>query len=154
MADAASAASRGQLASRGQRLAGHIFEIALFALTLGVGWIFWFVNTGRSGQTPAKRLLGMRVVDAEGNPASLQRMVARDVWLKVLVFVLLDLLLLSMEVDGGVDLAFAGVVAWCLAALWCVVWDGNRQCLWDKVAGTAGGGGLRGGGCPTCMKGT
>lgn len=123
------------LASRGRRLAGHTLEVVLFALTLGVGWAFWFASTGRGGQTPAKRLLGMRVVDGEGRPASLRRMVVRDVLLKVLAFVLLDLLLLSMEVDGGVDLAFAGVVAWLVGALWCA-WDGSRQCLWDKVAGT------------------
>ncbi len=135
MADAVSAVSSGQLASLRQRLAGHIFEFVLFALTLGVGWIFWFVNTARSGQTPAKRLLGMRVVDAQGQPASLVRMVARDVWLKVLLFVLLDLLLLSMEVEGGINLAFAGVAVWLVAAAWCA-WDGQRQCLWDKVAGT------------------
>ncbi len=123
------------LASRGQRLAGHTLEVVLFALTLGVGWAFWFASTGRSGQTPAKRLLGMRVVDGEGRPASLRRMVVRDVLLKVVAFVLLDVLLLSMEVEGGVDLAFAGVVAWLVAALSCA-WDGSRQCLWDKVTGT------------------
>ena len=123
------------LASRSQRLSGHILEMALFGLTLGIGWAFWFGSTGRGGQTPAKRLLGMRVVDGEGRPASLRRMVFRDVALKVLFFVLLDLLLLSMEVEGGLNLALAGVVAWLAAALWCV-WDGNRQCLWDKVAGT------------------
>ncbi|MCY3504703.1 MAG: RDD family protein [Chloroflexi bacterium] len=123
------------LASRGQRLSGHVLEMALFGLTLGVGWAFWFASTGRGGQTPAKRLLGMRVVDGEGRPASLRRMVVRDVLLKVVAFVLLDLLLLSMEVEGGVDLALAGVVVWLVAALWCM-WDGNRQCLWDKAAGT------------------
>ena len=123
------------LASRGHRLSGHILEMALFGLTLGVGWVFWFASTGRGGQTPAKRLLGMRVVDAEGRPASLLRLVVREVGLKVLAFVLLDLLLLSMEVEGGLSLALAGVAAWLVAALWCV-WDGNRQCLWDKVAGT------------------
>lgn len=122
------------LASRGQRVAGHTLEVALFGLTLGVGWLFWFANVGRGGQTPAKRLLGMRVVDGEGRPASLRRMVVRDLGLKVLAFVVLDLLL-SMEVDGGIDLAFAGVVAWLVAALWCA-WGGNRQCVWDKVAGT------------------
>ena len=135
MTDAASAVSSGQLASRGQRLSGHLFELVLFALTLGIGWIFWFVNTAQNGQSPAKRLLGMRVVDAQGQPASLVRMIARDVWLKVLLFVLLDLLLLSMEVEGGINLAFAGVAAWLVAAAWCA-WDGQRQCLWDKVAGT------------------
>ena len=62
-------------------------------------------------------------------------MVVRDVLLKVVAFVLLDVLLLSMEVEGGVDLALAGVAAWLVAALWCA-WDGSRQCLWDKVAGT------------------
>ncbi|MXY72853.1 MAG: RDD family protein, partial [Dehalococcoidia bacterium] len=54
------------LASRGLRLSGHVLEMALFGLTLGVGWAFWFASTGRDGQTPAKRLLGMRVVDATG----------------------------------------------------------------------------------------
>ncbi len=135
MTDEVPSAASIVLASRGQRLAGHTLEVVLFGLTLGVGWVFWFASTGRGGQTPAKRLLGMRVVDAEGRPASLRRMVVRDVLLKMVAFVLLDLLLLSMEVEGGVDLAFAGVVAWLVAALWCA-WDGSRQCLWDKVAGT------------------
>ena len=135
MSDEAPSHATIALASRGQRLAGHTLEVVLFALTLGAGWVFWFASTGRGGQTPAKRLLGLRVVDGEGRPAGLRRMVVRDVLLKVVAFVLLDLLLLSMEVEGGVDLAFAGVVAWLVAALWCA-WDGNRQCLWDKVAGT------------------
>lgn len=135
MSDEAPSQATIALASRGQRLAGHTLEVVLFGLTLGIGWTFWFASTGRAGQTPAKRLLGMRVVDGEGRPASLRRMVVRDVALKVVAFVLLDLLLLSMEVEGGVDLAFAGVVAWLVAALWCA-WDGSRQCLWDKVAGT------------------
>lgn len=125
----------GALAGLGQRLAGHLFEVVLFAVTLGVGWVFWFLRTAGSGQTPAKALLGLRVVGADGRPASLGRMLVRDVGLKVLVFVLLDVLLLSMEVEGGIDLAFAGVAAWLVAAAWCA-WDGERQCLWDKVAGT------------------
>ncbi|MDE2935102.1 MAG: RDD family protein [Chloroflexota bacterium] len=133
--DEAPSAATVVLASRGQRLSGHILEMVLFGLTLGLGWAFWFASTGRGGQTPAKRLLGMRVVDGEGRPASLRQMVIRDVLLKVVAFVILDLLLLSMEVEGGLNLALAGVVAWLAAALWCV-WDGNRQCLWDKAAGT------------------
>ncbi len=135
MADASPAASSGPLASRGQRFAGHIFEIVLFALTLGVGWVFWFLRTARHGQTPAKAFLGLRVVGPDGQPASLRQMVVRDMVLKVLVFVVLDLLLLSMQVDGGLDLAFVGAFLWGVAAVSCV-WDGNRQCLWDKVVGT------------------
>lgn len=135
MTDEPSAPESGSPAGRGQRLAGHIFEVALFAVTLGAGWVVWFLRTARSGQTPAKAILGLRVVGPDGLPPSLWRMVARDIGLKVLVFVLLDVLLLSMEVEGGVDLAFAGVAAWLVAAAWCV-WDGERQCLWDKVVGT------------------
>ena len=133
--DDAPSAATIVLASPGQRLSGHILEMALFGLTLGIGWAFWFASTGRGGQTPAKRLLGMRVVDGEGRPVTLRRMVIRDVLLKVVAFVILDLLLLSMEVEGGLNLALAGVVVWLVAALWCA-WDGSRQCLWDKVAGT------------------
>ena len=135
MTDAAVPPESGSPAGRGQRFAGHIFEVALFALTLGVGWMVWFLRTARSGQTPAKAFLGLRVVGPDGRSASLGRMVARDVVLKVLVFVLLDVLLLSMEVEGGIDLAFAGVAAWLVAAASCA-WDGERQCLWDKVART------------------
>ena len=135
MTGEASAASGTHLATRGQRLAGHIFEIVLFVLTLGVGWIFWFLSLARTGQTPAKKFLGLRVVGPDGQPASLRRMVVRDVVLKVLVFVVLDLLLLSMQVDGGFDLAFVGAFLWGVAAVSCL-WDGNRQCLWDKVVGT------------------
>ena len=35
----------------------------------------------------------------------------------------------------GFVAVFTLYVAWVLAALWCV-WDRDRQCLWDKVAGT------------------
>ncbi len=135
MSDHVSPKSSSHLATRKQRLAGQILEIVLFALTLGAGWFLWFLKTAENGQTPAKALLGMRVLDSKGQPVSWQRMLVRDIFLKVVAFILIDFLLLSMEVDGGLNLAFAGVVFWLFAGLWCT-WDGKRQCLWDKPVGT------------------
>jgi len=58
------------LAGLGRRLAGFALELALCAVTLGIGWLGWSAFEWRLGRTPAKRLLRMTVVDAAtGEPA-------------------------------------------------------------------------------------
>ena len=55
-------ATDAPLASQGRRLAGAVLDIALFVLTLGIGWVVWYLVAARHGQSPAKRLLGTRVI--------------------------------------------------------------------------------------------
>ncbi len=84
-------------------------------------WLLWLLRVAPRGQTPGKQLLGLYVVRADGSVAGLGHMLLREVALKGVG------LWLSTAVTFG--------FAWVIAALWCL-WDKDRQCLWDKVAGT------------------
>lgn len=134
------------LASPARRLGGWAIEVALLAavwllavlilfpvmdgadegmliapaIALAV-WLLWLLRAAPRGQTPGKQLLGLYVVRADGSVAGFGHMLLREVAIKGVG------LWLSTAVTFG--------FAWALAALWCL-WDKDRQCLWDKVAGT------------------
>ncbi len=121
------------LASQGRRLAGAVLDIALFVLTLGIGWVVWYLIAARHGQSPAKRLLGTRVIRDDGSAATLGWMLIRDLAVRILAFGAVNRVLVAIlgEEAGGAIYGLAFVVA----ALWCV-WDANHQCLWDKIVRT------------------
>jgi uncharacterized RDD family membrane protein YckC len=101
-----------------QRARAALLEIGLIVLTGGVGWLVWSVITYRDGQSPGKRLLGMRVVDLRtGLTASGGRMLIRE----------------SSKV---VALAFGYPPAITpLPALWILI-SPSRQEAWDVPLGT------------------
>ncbi len=78
-------------------------------------WVWWFM-LAPEGQTPIKRLLGMRVVTASGAPAGVGPMLLRSI--------------IGQHVIGYI-VPLYGLVN----ALW-LLWDRDRQCLHDKVAST------------------
>ena len=121
------------LASQSRRLAGAVLDIALFVLTLGIGWVIWYLLAARNGQSPAKRLLGTRVIREDGSVATLGWMLIRDLAVRVIVFGAVNRALVAIlgEEAGGAIYGLAFVVA----ALWCV-WDATHQCLWDKIVRT------------------
>ena len=121
------------LASQARRLAGAVLDIVLFVLTLGVGWIVWYLFAARNGQSPAKRLLGTRVIREDDSVATLGWMLIRDLAVRVIAFGAVNRVLVAVlgEEAGGAIYGLAFVVA----ALWCV-WDVKRQCLWDKIVRT------------------
>ena len=43
-----------ETASPGRRLGGYLLEYVLAIVTLGIGWIVWFIVVAPRGQTPAK----------------------------------------------------------------------------------------------------
>ena len=120
------------LAGQGRRLGAFVLDIVLFGVTLGIGWLIWLLVVGQRGQNPAKQLLGMHVVRADGNRAGLGWMLLREIVVKWALFIALDQVL-SLA-DAGVA-GLITLVAFAAAALWCA-WDANRQCLWDKALGT------------------
>lgn len=48
----------------GRRVLSFLLDAALVSVTLGIGWAIWASMTAPNGQSPAKRLLKIRVIDA------------------------------------------------------------------------------------------
>lgn len=101
--------------STGRRFGAHLLDGLLALVTLYIGWMIWSWIVWRGGRTPAKQLLGMRTVKTgDLRPSGWWRMAWR-------------------EFAKGVVL-FIPVFGWVLA-FW-LMWDDDRQELWDKMAGT------------------
>ncbi len=108
------------LSSAGRRLGGYLLDGLLIVCTLVIGWIIWTLIVWAQGQTPAKQILGMRVVRLDTRAhAGWGRMFLRDFIGKLLVSLTFGLFFIG------------GVIADC----W-LLWDKDKQELWDKIAGT------------------
>ena len=107
-----------QLSSLGKRFGNFLLGIVLIFVTLGIGYLIWaFIAYGR-GQTPAKQLLNMYVVDERtGRPATWGVMFLRG-WI-------IDGLL------GQITFGVFGLVS----ALWIFSGD-THQRLTDKIVKT------------------
>jgi uncharacterized RDD family membrane protein YckC len=100
------------------RLGSYLLESILATVTLGVGWLIWAAMIGGSGQTPAKKLLNLRVIDADTmRPASLGKMF----WVRGIL--------------GGIVASFAITLTFGVL-LFMPFWDKRHQNLWDKVSNT------------------
>jgi uncharacterized RDD family membrane protein YckC len=62
----AQSARSGQIASRRIRFAGLLIDVAIAGLTCAVGWLVWFLILAPQGQTPAKRILKLKLVTEDG----------------------------------------------------------------------------------------
>ena len=82
-----------------RRLTARLLDIILFAATAGVGWWIWLSLTAAQGQSPAKRLLGLRVVGADATPLS-----GGAVWFREGVLALLFTPLLPLNMLWGAAL--------------------------------------------------
>ncbi len=100
-------------AAGSRRMAGRLLDLALFVLCLGVGWWIWLGATAGGGQSPAKRMLGLRVVRADGSA-----MGGGGVWFR----------------DGVLALLLTPLLP--LSALWALR-SASRQTLHDVLAGSA-----------------
>jgi uncharacterized RDD family membrane protein YckC len=68
-----------QLASVQARLGSFLLDLGLMIVTLLIGWVIWNLFTWGTGQTPAKRLLRQKVVDAKtGEVFTWSRMALRE----------------------------------------------------------------------------
>jgi hypothetical protein len=106
------------LSSPGRRFGAYALDYLLSLVTLGIGWLIWFLVIADSGRSPGKSLMNMRCVDAAtGRPLGFGRMVLRDVVGKLAVS-------LVVYVTFGLGLPLL---------LW-LLWDARNQQLWDKMA--------------------
>lgn len=101
-----------------QRLGAYLVEAVLVLVTLGIGWVVWALMIAGEGQTPAKKLLGLRVIGADTlRPIGLGRMF----WVRGFV--------------AGLVAPFAIVLTLGIL-LFMPFWDKRNQNVWDKVSNT------------------
>ena len=110
------------VSSAGKRLGGYLLEVLLVIVTLILGWIIWSLIVWGNSTSPAKQLLKMKVVKKDtGLRASYGTMALRELvgkWLIVNIVI------------GSI----CGIVS--LVLDFMLLWDKDRQELWDKIAGT------------------
>ena len=113
--------SRGiRAAGLGRRVGAYLLDIALFFLTLIIGYIIWWLFALSRGQTPGKQLLGIRVMRTDGRPSDWGWTFIREFLIKIVAVGILD--------------AALGIVT-IIDLLWAF-WDKDRQTLHDKVVKT------------------
>jgi uncharacterized RDD family membrane protein YckC len=109
-------------ASAGRRLGAYLLDLLIFTLTLFVGWLIWFAIVAPRGQSPGKQLVGLYIIRNDGTRAGGGFTWVREFLVKHVLF--------------GVVISSIGFgIAWFVSALW-LLWDSERQCLWDKVTET------------------
>src|ERR1700736_4385566 len=110
------------VSTAGKRLGGYALELLLIIVTLFIGWLIWSLVVWGNSTSPAKQLLKMKVVKKDtGLRASYGTMVLRELVGKWLIV-------------GIVIGSICGIVA--LVLDFMLLWDKDRQELWDKIAGT------------------
>ena len=100
-------------ASPAIRLGSYFLEGVLVICTLGIGWFLWALTTAGKGQTPAKKLLSLTVVDERTHkPLGTSRMF----WMRgILAIIPIVAILLTLGI------------------LWFMpFWDSRNQNLVDK----------------------
>jgi uncharacterized RDD family membrane protein YckC len=97
----------------------YLLEGVLFVVTLVIGWFIWMIFTSKTGQSPAKRLLNIYVLNVETGRGIGQG----DAWIREVVIKLLAFGVLS-SITSGLSSIADGV--------WVLV-DKDRQALHDKL---------------------
>jgi uncharacterized RDD family membrane protein YckC len=105
-----------ELSSKLKRFGQALLEALLVIVTLGIGWLIWSLIVWSRGQTPAKQVLGMRVVDTDTLSAATWGTMA------------------LREIVGRWLLGF--VPLYTLISCIVLLVDGRSQALWDKIAST------------------
>lgn len=100
------------------RLGSYFVEAILMVVTLGIGWLIWAAMIAGSGQTPAKRVMKLRVIDTSSlRPVGFAKMF----WMRGFV---------AGFVAGFAITFTLGIL------LFMPFWDKRNQNIWDKVSST------------------
>ena len=111
-----------ELSSIGRRLGAYLLEVVLVIVTLFIGWLIWSLVVWGRSTSPGKQIMKMKVVKKDRDlRASYGTMALRELVGKWLIVGL---------VIGSICFLATIVLDFML------VWDQDRQELWDKIAGT------------------
>ena len=100
----------------GARFLAYLLECVLVLVTLVIGWLIWAATLSGTGQTPAKKLMGLTVIDLQTKkPMTMGRMF----WMRGIV-------------AGFV--AQIGIFFTLGILLFMPFWDKRNQNLWDRVS--------------------
>ena len=111
-----------ETATAGRRLGAYVLDSLIGLVTLGLGWLIWFAIVAPRGQSPGKQILGLYIMRSDATRAGGGFTWVREFLVKGILF-------------GGLIATVTLWIGWLLAALW-LLWDRDRQCLWDKVTDT------------------
>jgi uncharacterized RDD family membrane protein YckC len=110
------------LTTPGRRLGQYSLDLLLSIVTLGLGWFIWSLFIWRRGETPAMQIMRIKVVMKDtGQPATWGPMALREIVGKGIIM--------------GAIAAVTAYIAWIILAF-MLMWDKDRQELWDKIAST------------------
>jgi uncharacterized RDD family membrane protein YckC len=125
------------LLARGQLAGDLVLAVAVLAVFLIRTFYFAFFELAWQGQTPGKRRLRLRAVDARGGPLSAEAIIARNLTREVELFLPLVALLapqaLFPEAPGWARL---GALAWMLLFGFLPLLNRDRLRVGDLIAGT------------------
>ena len=113
------------------RFGAAFLEAALAIVTLGIGWFIWWLILISKGLTPARQILGLRIVNAK----TMQPVSSSQVFLRGFVVYFLAFSALSSALS--LVLFGAGWLFTLVSAL--LVFRSTRQTLWDQMTGTTVG---------------
>ena len=142
-----------RISSRRRRFFGFFLDALILAGTIMIGWYLWSLVRYRALRGPGKQLLGMAVADGRTfQKPSWKRGLVRSAakWIlysQILVCIAMvrwAVLWLSdtndftsSHLDEPLEFLFVLIpVPLSLYTAMSLVWDRQRQALWDKVAGT------------------
>lgn len=145
---------RGVICSARRRLAGYLLDGVILSLTFVVGWYAWSLARYRALRGPGQHFMKMKVVDRRtGAKPRLRQTAVRSAakWLLLGQIIGIVVLLLDYGDRAARSLEFvpdrylgttevvvaAAVQIGVLLVTTCwLLWNPERQQLWDKLAGT------------------
>ena len=119
-------------------LAGLVVALILWLAALALFCRHW--------GSPGKRLIGLRVLRADGRPISSLRTWLREAAVSLATLTALFALFFTSALVCGIPepkrilvvVGFGFPLTWAVSAAWCL-WERQARCLWDLVAGTVVG---------------
>ncbi len=117
----------------GKRFLAYLLDVVLAVVTCFIGWFVWSIVLWQQSTSPAKKMLGLRVVDSvTGAPAVMQQMVVRELGGKIVVTVALNLVSPLVGLGNYVGLGNF----YTLASAVMVLAMPSRQAIWDLMSKT------------------